>query len=90
MAISEVPAGKMPATGNGLHGGHGALLGQGLESSDALPPGTDGPPAGRSPPASRYLPGWARFTLALWVICLMLLAFQHVSLWLFASMGGER
>lgn len=38
---------------------------------------------------SRYLPGWARFTLALWIVCLMLLGFQHLSLLAFTlSTGG--
>jgi hypothetical protein len=39
---------------------------------------------------SRYLPGWARFILALWLVCLLLLGFQQLSLLLFTISSGGR
>lgn len=36
----------------------------------------------------RYLPGWARFILALWAICLMLLGIQQLALFVFTAAGG--
>lgn len=52
-------------------------------------PGSHGGRGGRRGGLSRYLPGWARFTLALWIVCLLLLGFQHLSLLAFTlSTGG--
>jgi hypothetical protein len=44
--------------------------------------------ASRSVSASRYIPGWARFIIALWTICLMLLGLQHLCLWVFIRLSG--
>ena len=43
--------------------------------------------ASRGISASRYIPGWARFILALWAICLMLLGVQHLFLWAFIRLS---
>lgn len=39
-------------------------------------------------PASRRIPGWARFILALWAICLLLLGLQQLFLWVFIRLSG--
>ena len=41
-------------------------------------------PAARKNGVSRYLPGWVRFILGLWLVCLLLLGFQQLSLLVFS------
>jgi type VI protein secretion system component VasF len=55
--------------------------------SDARVVAGESPAAARAP-ARRWLPPWLRFVLALWAVVVLLLAFQHATLWLFIATHG--
>jgi hypothetical protein len=69
-----------------------AMAAPGAAAAGVAPAGPGDPaahPRSRQRPASRYLPGWARFIIALWLICLLLLGFQQLSVLLFTFATGR-